>query len=319
MGRLGLRGRRPRFFDAGGRGTGQDGPRPDHFGEHLPGCHASERDPRRRNPSGGCVSPRRRLTFHRRSGMRSSPGHASRESSWPCAITRGATRPEAQGFVTGSSRNRGREFLSPGHPPFPSAGRTLSKTVREACPSASSCSQVEQAGPGTGNPGGRDKEFPFGLAFNNEQAIQPDVVDIHTMGKVPAGILIPEFDPPREVMANGPYPGGNGLAGTDGELQRLTGILLDDATDPSMASPPSPWWLLPIECPQASRVHATEPGPQSRPTPSPGRLGRPRHRSRGLRIGIHHSHCGYRLTQCGKPHGRSGRGARLRDSVGHDG
>ena len=73
--------------------------------------------------------------------------------------------------------------------------------------------EVEPALAGGRHGGGGDEKLPFVLAFDDQQAVQADVVHINAVGKIAAGIGIPERDPAVESIAtgfdaSGPFPLG---------------------------------------------------------------------------------------------------------------
>lgn len=78
--------------------------------------------------------------------------------------------------------------------------------------------KMEDSG-GFGNPFvAGDKEFPFGLAFGDEEAIEADVIDIDAVGEIAASIVFAEGDSVFEVVAFDEDLGGNGFSRADGDL-----------------------------------------------------------------------------------------------------
>jgi hypothetical protein len=55
--------------------------------------------------------------------------------------------------------------------------------------------QMEEPSPRTGLAGGGDEKLPFGLVFDNQQAVEAYIVHVHTVRQVPTRVLAPQFNP----------------------------------------------------------------------------------------------------------------------------
>ena len=66
-----------------------------------------------------------------------------------------------------------------------------------------------------------DKEFPFRLAFGDEETIEANIVDKDTMGEVAPSVVLAQVDIGFMTIAFDEYLGGNCLPRSDGDYPRL--------------------------------------------------------------------------------------------------
>ena len=68
---------------------------------------------------------------------------------------------------------------------------------------------------------GGDEEFPLGLSFDDQQPVQPNIVDVDAVRKVAARIVTAQLNAPVESVALYLHSGRDGFTGSNGEFQRL--------------------------------------------------------------------------------------------------
>ena len=66
----------------------------------------------------------------------------------------------------------------------------------------------------------RDEELPLVLPLDDQQAVEPDVVDEHAVGQVAARVGAAQFNPPVKVVPLGLDPRRNRLSRANRKLER---------------------------------------------------------------------------------------------------